>query len=920
MPLSAAHRTKILDRGFTEEQVDFLEKQRVVESLTAEQIQKDWLTQFPKMEGNKGGALLLRFNSSTISLKPDLPDWNEEKQSHDKYLYAKRPLGKEKGFNTQPWIPSKPPTVATEGLFDALVATSLMETPCAGATAPSHVSRSEFPASVKIYLSDADVPFHHFTGLLPVVIGQCRAKKLKLAHLPRNPNADYAYTDDRIPEDCKWGCEEWCKEWKRLGLDPKQELKNVISSAKEPFEYLRSIFIDYGKAGIQYPLNNAQLVTGARAIADATDRLDQRLILRDLLHEVTKASKRWIEDQINRRCAAIAEGSFAEQQERIDQGFDQPVDDTEFDPLEGLDPYEICDGRPVDVHLSNLLLQGDTLYGYHQSSLFSYDTSSGFWLRRPQHEAVKMIQGHIEQIFSTDKYGRRSYGYGTHAQTTSCLNSLITKAQSNKLAEPAPCIPFTDKTYNCRSEAPEPHSPDHGATYGVAAPLTLTEECPDAFFKAIETCYGEEIIPIVRAWVRAVIDPTIPYGKFLLIVGNSGTGKGMLLEFLDSLLPASCRSSLEEPGDIANADKVYQYILGKRYISFHDLPARLKPMQLFYKLVENAEVTARKLNASNSTPIDPNCRFTAGTTKLPTLADGNDGFVRRAIVLTTKPRLGKPDRSIKSAIVGKTPKHVQLRSEVMGWALSMPRQDVIDILYGDAASDLLDSTLEDLEANADAVAHVIDECLEPSNVEVTNANWSWIYQCFRAYCDKRGFNGKGSQFHLQGRIRGKLPHLYRKRGKESIEVAIANGRDRKTCKCTPACDWGFKLREGLFQERVDRDPTMVSGCSGVEGLQSLRENHPKCPLDQVKDSGSNTENTLRPNAVSGSKKSVVDRADARSQGSSLNEREENKKRENMPLNAPAPSYFSIEEPEPPQNSDHPATTPQLPDWPEEFPF
>ena len=828
MPLSDAHRSKILARGFTPQQVDFLAQSKVVESLTAEQIQKDWLTSFPKMEGNKAGALLLRFNEGTTSLKPDQPDWNEDKQRHDKYLYAKRPQGEAKGFNTQPWVPSKAPRIATEGLFDALVATSLMETPCAAATAPSHIRYSDFPDSVKVYCSDADVPYHHFFGLLPVVIGQCRRKGLKLTHLPRNPNANYAYTDVRIPEDCKWGMEEWCKEWKSQGLDPKAELKKVIDDAKEPLEYLRSIFIDYGKAGIQYPLNNAQLVTGARAISDASDRHDQRLMLRDLLHQLTKAPKKWIDTQILNRDKARAEEEYERAQELIDLGLEDPPEPIELEPA---DPYEIADGRPVDVHLSNLLLDDDTLYGSHQSSLFTYDDMSGFWLRMPQQEALKLIQGHIEQVFTTDRYGRKAYGFGTNAQINSCLSSLIIKAHNSKLVKPAPCIPFTDQTYHCRSERAVPHSPDHGATYGVDAPLRLTADCPEAFFKAIDTCYGEEVLPVLRAWIRAVIDPTIPYGKFLLVIGNTGTGKGMLLEFLDSLLPSSCRSALEEPGDIANADKVYQFVLGKRYISFEDLPARLKPMQLFYKLVENAEVSARKLNASDSSNLATNCRFSAGATKFPTLADGNDGFVRRALVLTTKPRLQDPDRSIKAAIVGDSAEHVRLRSEVMGWALSMPRQDVVDTLYGDAAADVLNTNLDDLEANADAVAHFIDECLEPSDAEVTPVMWSWIYDCFRAYCDKQGFNGKGTKFHLQGRIRGKLPHLYRKRGKESIKAAKAQGRCIKTRKDLPSCDWGFTLRQNAFTPRLDGQPRLVAAGLGTDGLATLREHNPPCPRD-----------------------------------------------------------------------------------------
>lgn len=916
MSLNEQHLAKVKARGFTDDHIKRLCTQNghppVLQSLTAEEIQRDWLDRFPKMKGNEGGALLLRFNAATVSLKPDTPRWDPEKHRYDKYYYAKRPDNQPKGFNTQPWIPSKAPRIATEGLFDALVATALMDTPCAAATAPSHIRYSNFPESVDTYVSDADVPYHHFTGLLPVVIGQCREKNLKLAHLPRNPNANYAYVDERIPEDCKWGMEEWCKEWKAQGLNPKDELKKITDAALEPVPYLRSIFLDYGKTGIEYPLNNAQLTTGARAIADATERPDQRLMLRDLLHRITKAPRKWIDEQIKRRDDARFQEEAERQQQLIAQGLEEPPASPELIPA---DPYELADGRPIDVHLSNLLLNGDALYGSSQSSLYSYSFTSGFWVRIPQPDALRMVQSEVEKVFTLDPYGRQAYPYGSSQQVSSCLTALVIKANEPKLANPEPCIVFTDQTYNCRTEQTEPHSPENGATYGINAPLSISTECPQVFNDAITTCYGDEALPVIRAWIRAVIDPTIPYGKFLLVIGNTGTGKGLLLEFLSSLLPASCRSALLEPNLLESPDKVYQYVLGKRYISFDDLPARLKqPMQTFYKLVEDADTSIRKLNASDSGTINAHCRFSAGATKLPTLADGNDGIVRRALVLQTKPRLAAPDRNLKAAIVGDTTEHTQLRSEVIGWALSMPRQDVIDTLYGDACSDLLNANLDELEANADAVAHFIDECLEPSLVEVTPVNWDWMFQCFRAYCDSKGFVGKGSQFHLQGAIRAKLPHLHRKKGKESMAVAVANGRDRKSRRNTPACDWGFKLREGLFQRRVDAGTRMVSGCLGDLGLETLRQHQPDCPLDAVEDSGSSSGTTQRPPEVSQSKNLDAAMVDAVSQGSSLIDREEKKEVSIHHKNTHAHTHVTHIKGQSTHIPETQRHTPELPDW------
>jgi phage/plasmid-associated DNA primase len=669
-----------------------------------------------------------------------------------------------------------------------------------------------------------------------VVIGQCKEKGLKLAHLPRNPAADYAYPGDQIPDDCKWGMEEWCKEWTRQGLDPKQQLRQVVNKAKDPFEYLRSIFLDYGHAGIRYPLNTAVLTTGARSICDATDRPDQRTMLIDLLHDITKAPKGWIKEQVERRATARFQESAEEQPATA---IDLPAEE---DQVEISTLYFNSDDRPIDVHLSNQLLSGEVVYGSSANSLFSYDNASGFWSRIPQDEALRMVQSEIEQVYVMDRFGRTLFPYGSSHQISSCLTALTIKASNSRLANPELCIAFKDQTYDCKTAQPKPHSADHGITYGIEAPLLIREDCPDAFSKAIDTCFGHEAMPVLRAWIRAIIDPTIPYGKFLLIIGNTGTGKGMLLEFIDKLLPTQCRSELLEPGDISGPDKVYQYVLGKRYVSFEDLPHRLKSMQLFYKLVENAEVSARKLNASSTETAARNCRFSAAATKLPTLSDGNDGLVRRALVLTTKPRLGSPNRNLKATIVGDTAEHIQLRGEVMGWALSMERQQVIDTLYGDACSDFLDSNLEELEANADAVAHFVDECLVPATAEVTPVVWSHFFDCFRAYCDKKGYSGKGSESHFKGRIRAKLPHLHRSRKKESMADARAAGRDRNSRLVVPACDWGYDLSTNAFTLTPMGHKGHPANFTS-NGLFELRAHNPACP----RDTRSNTENTMGQN-------------------------------------------------------------------------
>ena len=297
------HYQQLIDRGFTQDQIDSfeqgLDQPWVVKSLDAKEIQEEWLTKFPLMRGQESDALLLRFNETTFSLRPDDLVIDGDRK---KYLYMK---SDSPGLNTQPWVPAEAPAIATEGLFDALVATYLMNMPCCGATAPSHLGRSQFPASVKVYVSDADVPFHHSEGLLSMVVGLCREKNLKITHLPRNPGASYCFSG-KIPDECKWGMEEWARYW---GRNAHYELEKIIDKAMSPVAYLRSLFDEYRSVGLTYPANAVTLANAARAIADATTRPHERRSLRDLLNQRTSCPKKWVDDLIKLRSRVIQQKS-----------------------------------------------------------------------------------------------------------------------------------------------------------------------------------------------------------------------------------------------------------------------------------------------------------------------------------------------------------------------------------------------------------------------------------------------------------------------------------------------------------------------------------------------------------------------------------------------------------------------------------
>ena len=313
------HRDLIKARGFTDEHVDQFGKDRLIQSLTEQQIQAEWLQRFPSMRGIPGGAMLLRYTATMVSLKPDQPPVDEDGKP-SKYLFSKLLDGEAPGSNLQPWVPPAhmgEAVVGTEGLFDALACTYLIGIPCVAVTAPFHIRIAQLPRSMKVYLNDADVPLHHSESLLPTVVLQAAGKGLKLAHLPQNPDANYAYTNEEIPPECKWGVEEWVRAWLGAGRDPKVEMQAIIDAAKPPKAYVKSLIEEARGMMLTYPAHACQIGNLLRAIASLSRKQAE---IAPIVDEVVRAfdlpKLKWANPIVKDRQAKVQQHLQKEKEER----------------------------------------------------------------------------------------------------------------------------------------------------------------------------------------------------------------------------------------------------------------------------------------------------------------------------------------------------------------------------------------------------------------------------------------------------------------------------------------------------------------------------------------------------------------------------------------------------------------------------
>ena len=498
-----------------------------------------------------------------------------------------------------------------------------------------------------------------------------------------------------------------------------------------------------------------------------------------------------------------------------------------------------ADERPIDVQAASHLL------GKHRGnlacvggSLFAYNPQKGIWESRPDAEVKQEIRNLLLRFWQKGKKdAQKLFCYGSADHVKRSVESLKIAAGSGPLSksEPPAVIVFEDGTFDLSSKVFGEHKPEYGATFMVAAPFVQSADCPPEVKRVVETCLSEGSESIIRALCRWVIDPTIRYGEAFHFLGDSGTGKGLLIQLVSSLLPPENRSSLAHPGNLDSPEKLHQYVVGRRLILFPDAPARprdAKHCGLFYELVENTPQTTRRLHVGDSEIARKlHARCILGSTRPLQFPDGRDGFLRRTLTIKTLPRLGEPDASLREVVEGETKRHQQMRGELASWALSMPLPEVLEVLNRRDAFGLLSDAAEDAAKASDSVSLFADECLIPRiegpNTEVTQRDWSLLFEAYAGWCKHAG-QFPMSKDNFQGQLRKVLgPKRCLPRGRETMAEAEVAGRDRESRRNLPRLDAGFGLRSYVIDESADAKRPREDfdfknlGTGGVEMIAAL---------------------------------------------------------------------------------------------------
>lgn len=490
--------------------------------------------------------------------------------------------------------------------------------------------------------------------------------------------------------------------------------------------------------------------------------------------------------------------------------------------------YLDADTSPIDYQAAaQLLLElegsmtcvGETVYSY----------GPGFWQPYSTYALKKRVQATLRRFRAPGAKG--AFIFGSNAQVQSTIESFKTLLGQGDLLsamqEPR-VIVFSNGTFDLQTGRLGSHNPDHGATYGLELPFVEGANCPPELEVVISRCYPPGAEVIIRAMIRWAVDPTIRYGQCFHLLGPSGSGKGLLIDFLRSLFPAQLNGDLHCPSDLSSPEKVHQYVLGRRLVVFPDCRTSFKGKKhwnSFYELVENKLVTTRKLycgEAERSRRM--NCRFVLASTEPFRSTDGMDGFQRRVLTLCTLPREGDQDHSLVEALLPDSERAMQIRGEAVSWALAMPMAEVLAVLNGRDSEGLLRDAAEEVAVSSDSISLWIDACLEPADgpdgpdTVVSDLDWQAMFEVFKAWC-KLTCSSVMPYPNFKDQVRQVLgPKRCLPRAKAPMMKSPSGEASRRPN--LPRVDAGFQLRRGLCRTS-DTLSRYQLGSGGLAALAAL---------------------------------------------------------------------------------------------------
>ncbi|AVH68519.1 primase-like DNA-binding domain-containing protein [Nostoc sp. 'Peltigera membranacea cyanobiont' N6] len=393
------------------------------------------------------------------------------------------------------------------------------------------------------------------------------------------------------------------------------------------------------------------------------------------------------------------------------------------------------------------------------SSFYKWSQENNQWQHQDDNKAYKLLADAGEDAYKlsyTKTFGWRiTKPYETNAHKESAFKYCRSRLEP---AEPLPTnthlLGFNNCVVDLRTGEQMPHRKDFYLTNIIPHDYEANKPCPEVFLKFLNESFGSELVEVIRAFTSMFLDPTAPYGRFPHLIGLSGGGKGTLGRFWSSLFGESGSSSATHFADISTPEGRHQYLSGKRIFGFPDVGGYAEGVRAFYELVDNGPMSGRALFNPVAYSIQWYIRFWIASVSHLQIENAGDGWMRRAYPIPVKNRDITPDPDLWLKLQ-------EVKSDIISWALAMPRAERDRILLSPPSSDRAKNLALEASLYGDSTKSFVDLCLRPSS-SATFIPQSRLHSWYVLYCREHGYAPLGMSKFIS-HLKTVLPHNFKER-------------------------------------------------------------------------------------------------------------------------------------------------------------
>jgi len=431
----------------------------------------------------------------------------------------------------------------------------------------------------------------------------------------------------------------------------------------------------------------------------------------------------------------------------------------------GLDFNYYTKGRTFDDFVVRKVFgQG---YKAINSAMYQY-TGAGWWQRQDEKRCEHMIAACSEKVFKVRQINKWEWEETFPFSNESCTNSAFKYALKRLYLEPPlnrHFRAFKNGTVDMRTGELLPHDPAHYLTSAIESDYVRDRPCPQVFLDFIISAFGEDQLDAVRAYTSMLIDPTAPYGKFVHIIGPSGSGKGTLLRLWGEIFGLEDSHS-GDFAELSNPESRHQHLTGKSLYTIPDTGGYITGVRPFYELVDNGQLSGRSLYSSCGYPKEWNCRFVVASVNHLQIENAGDGWDRRCLPLLSKGREGLEDPYLRHKLSA-------VKADIVSWALAMPRAERDALLLKPSTNNRIRLAKLDAATYGDPVRSFIDLCFRPSDSASQIQNHE-LHSWFIAYCKAHGYSDNRGMSKFIAHLKTVIPQHHVPRHRKDGELQPAH--------------------------------------------------------------------------------------------------------------------------------------------------